>query len=68
MGGLSIWHWLVLAIYALVLGVPFWRILRRAGLSGWAVIAFMIPVINLLALWSLAFLPWPAVDRTQNSN
>ncbi|HQT89046.1 MAG TPA: hypothetical protein PK677_10910 [Acidiphilium sp.] len=63
MGGLSIWHWLVLAIYALVLGVPFWKILRRVGLSGWLVIAFAIPGINLVSLWILAFSRWPAIDR-----
>ncbi len=63
MGAFSIWHWLVLIIYALVLGVPFARILRRAGYSRWFVIGFVIPVVNLFALWGLAFAPWPAIDK-----
>jgi hypothetical protein len=42
--------------------VPFWRIVKRTGHSGWwSVIAF-IPFANLVGVWLLAFVRWPAID------
>jgi hypothetical protein len=52
-------HWLFfLALIALVI-YPIGRILNRIGLSPlWSILAF-IPVLNLLALWIVAFSDWP---------
>ncbi|MBE0701988.1 MAG: hypothetical protein IH582_02240 [Afipia sp.] len=47
-----------LALIALVI-YPIGRILNRIGLSPlWSVLAF-IPILNLLALWIVAFSDWP---------
>ena len=62
MGGFSITHWLgILAVLA-IFGVPMWKILRRAGHSGWWVIAYFIPLVNIIAIWVFAFAPWPALQ------
>jgi len=35
------------------------RILQRAGYSGWMLLLAAIPVVNIVALFSFAFHPWP---------
>ena len=63
MGGFSLWHWLILIVWLIVLGYPVARILRRTGHSTWWVIAFLIPLNNLVSLWVLAFARWPRVPE-----
>jgi uncharacterized membrane protein YhaH (DUF805 family) len=48
-----------LMVIMLVLVVPFVRILRRAGRSGWWVLLLFIPVFGWLILpWVIAFMRW----------
>jgi hypothetical protein len=63
MGVFSIVHWLVILAVLAIFGVPMWKILRRAGHSGWWVIVYFIPLVNILAIWIFAFAPWPALER-----
>ena len=47
-------------VVAVLMVVPFWRILPRAGIaSPWALVA-MIPLGALVLLWILAFRRWPS--------
>ena len=40
--------------------IPAWFIVKKAGFPpAWGLLA-VLPVINILALWVLAFIPWPA--------
>ena len=32
MGTFSVWHWIILAVFAVIWVVPFWRLLPRAGI------------------------------------
>jgi hypothetical protein len=50
-------------VLAIVL-YPVWRILRRTGHSGWSLVVF-VPIVNLCSLWLLAFVRWPATEKTQ---
>jgi hypothetical protein len=59
--GFSITHWLVMLVVCAIFLVPVWRILRRAGHSGWWVLVAFVPLINLIGLWIFAFTPWPAL-------
>jgi hypothetical protein len=62
MGGLSIWHWLVVLVIALLIWAflaIFGRILRRAGYSRWWLLTMFVPVLNLIMLWVFAFADWP---------
>jgi uncharacterized membrane protein YhaH (DUF805 family) len=38
------------------------RVLRRAGFSRWWALMVLVPVVNLIGLWLLAYVRWPAVD------
>lgn len=59
MGSFSIWHWLALAIYAVVFGVPAWQIFKRMGYHPAVSLVMWIPLINIVALWAVAFMKWP---------
>jgi predicted PurR-regulated permease PerM len=57
-------HWLIFAIIIAAILYPLGRILTRIGFSPfWCVLA-LIPVVNLFALWALAFADWPGRERT----
>ena len=50
-GGMFLW-WLV---GALLLVVPFWRILPRHGIPAWVALAAVFPLFALVLLWIVAF-------------
>ena len=51
------WLWFIVMIAAVI--YPVGRILGRIGFSPlWSIVMF-IPVVNLIALWILAFTEWP---------
>ena len=64
MGSVSIYHWLIIIFFVVVLSIPIARILTRIGYSKWWTIAYFIPFVNIVGIWILAYSRWPAVDRT----
>jgi hypothetical protein len=47
------------AIFAALAVIPFWKLWSRTGHSGfWGLLA-IIPLVNVIALWILAFKKWP---------
>lgn len=63
MAGYGFAHWFVFVVMVVLLLYPIGRILMRIGLSPfWAVLAF-VPLLNLIGLWLLAFIDWPAGPR-----
>lgn len=60
MQSLSIWHVAILAFWAIVIVVPGWRIVEKAGYRGAWALLLLVPVVNLLAVWALAFARWPS--------
>jgi len=62
-GLLSLMNLAVIAITLAIFFVPVVAILRRAGYSGWWVLLWFVPVVNVLALWIFAFARWPALGR-----
>ncbi len=50
------------AVLWIVIGVPLWRILTRAGFSGWWILLFLVlpPIGSLVIVLMLAFAEWPA--------
>ncbi len=59
MAGYGFSHWLMFVIMAALILYPLGRILGRIGLSPfWSVLA-LIPFLNLIGLWVLAFTEWP---------
>lgn len=63
MAGYGVGHWIIFTVMLAAILYPVGRILTRIGFSPfWSIVAF-IPFVNLLALWFLAFIDWPASGR-----
>lgn len=59
MTGFGVVHWIFFVIMVILIVYPIGRILGRVGLSPfWSVLA-LIPLVNLIGLWVLAFVDWP---------
>lgn len=39
-----------------------YRIVAKAGFSGWWSLILLVPILNFVMIWLFAFKPWPAVD------
>ncbi|TIT02882.1 MAG: hypothetical protein E5W87_07945 [Mesorhizobium sp.] len=59
MGSFSVFHWLILMIIFASLIVPYWRIFPRAGWPSALSILMVVPLLNLVLLWVVAFKKWP---------
>lgn len=62
MFGNTMWagHWLWMLLVAIVVVIPVWRICQRAGYPGWMAILILVPAVNLIFLYFIAFSDWPA--------
>ncbi|MBP6760378.1 MAG: hypothetical protein KA131_01210, partial [Thauera sp.] len=56
-------HWLMMLLGAVVIVLPFWKIFAKAGFSGWLGLLMIVPMVNLIALYVLAFSEWPRSKR-----
>lgn len=54
---------LVLILYASVIVIPFYQLWKRTGHNGWIALLMIIPIVNLVLLYVLAFKDWPAIPR-----
>lgn len=61
MGSVSPFMMLIMA--ALVI-VPFWFIFSKAGYSKWLSLLMVVPLVNVIALYFLAFSQWPSQRNT----
>lgn len=52
-------HWIMLAVAIVIVLYPVARILGRMGFSPFLAILAVIPFLNLVALWIVAFIEWP---------
>lgn len=53
-------HWLWILLMAIAIVIPIWRICQRTGHPGWMGLLILIPMVNILFLYFLAFANWPA--------
>ncbi len=60
MGGWLGAHRLILLLWAAVIILPFWKISSKAGFPGWLSLLLLVPVVNLIVLYVIAFARWPA--------
>lgn len=47
-------------VVAILIVIPFWRLCERAGFPGLVSLLILIPLVNLLFLYWLAFAEWPS--------
>jgi len=59
MGIFGISHWLTFVVMAALILYPIGRILSRIGLSPFWSAVVLLPFLNLIGLWVLAFTEWP---------
>ena len=52
-------HWIAMLVMLLIILYPIGRILGRLGFAPLLAIAAVIPLVNVIALWALAFVEWP---------
>jgi len=64
--GMSFGGVLGLVIYAALVVVPFYQLWKRSGHNGWIALLMVVPIVNVVMLYVLAFKPWPALDDTAN--
>lgn len=50
-----------LLISVLIVMIPFWFIWKKAGFSPWLCLLMLIPLLNLVMLYVLAFSDWKVV-------
>jgi uncharacterized membrane protein YhaH (DUF805 family) len=50
-------------VIGLILIIPFWQLFAKAGYSGWWSLLMIVPLVNLIALYVLAFSSWPALSK-----
>ena len=48
-------------VMAAIIVVPFWMIFQKAGHSKWLSLLMVIPLVNVVALYWLAFSKWPSL-------
>ena len=60
---LSPMHVLIILIILSFL-IPIQRILHRTGYSRWWCLLVLLPVLNWIGIWLLAYVSWPAVDKS----
>ena len=67
MPGSEMWPFgsFVMIIMVVVTILPFWFIFSKAGHSRWLSLLVMVPVVNVILLYFLAFSDWPSL-RNKN--
>lgn len=62
MAEFHIWNWIIVLtvlLLPILIVIPFWRLLPRAGIPGPVALLAIIPFVPLILLWILAFKRWP---------
>jgi hypothetical protein len=52
-------HGLLYLIFAAIAVIPFWKICERVGHSPWLSLLVLIPLVNIIFIYYLAFGEWP---------
>lgn len=54
---------LMMIVFAIIIILPFWFIFSKAGYSKWLSLLLVIPVVNLIMIYFLAFSKWPILKK-----
>ncbi|MFP5227438.1 MAG: hypothetical protein ACLGXA_07385 [Acidobacteriota bacterium] len=64
MGMMSIFG-VFIVIGTLLYMIPFWFIFKKAGFSPWLCLLLLLPLVNIVMLYVLAFTEWKVVPIAQ---
>ena len=66
MGGLSVFHLVIVIVVLILYFIPVVKILNKAGYSGWWSLLILVPLVNIIMFYVFAFADWPALrgERT----
>ena len=59
---------IIVFISIVIVILPYWKIYSKAGFSGWLSITMIIPLLNVVMLFYLAFADWPVLKNHRNKN
>lgn len=59
MGRFGLPELLIIFFIGALVVLPFWKIFAKAGFSGWMSLTQIVPLVNVIALFYLAFAEWP---------
>lgn len=54
-------------IMVVIVMIPFWFIWKKAGFSPWLSLLLLIPLLNIVMLYVLAFTEWKVVPVAQTA-
>jgi hypothetical protein len=57
-------HLLILIVVAMFVIVPFWQIFKKAGFPPAFALLMLVPLVSIIMLYLVAFLPWNVVPAT----
>lgn len=64
---IGIWQVLIFLLVVAIQVIPFWKIFPRAGWSPWLSLLMVVPLLNLVMLYILAFKSWPTDTYTRDT-
>jgi len=57
-------HLLVILVVVLVMVLPYWKIFKKAGFAPALSLLMLVPLVNIIMLFFLAFSEWPALKKS----
>ena len=64
--GMGGWEIILIIAYAAIIVLPFWKITTKAGYNSWLSLLVIIPLVNLIFIYYLAFSNWPSLKNNSN--
>ena len=57
---------ITVTLFLIFIIAPYWKICSKAGFSRWLSLLIIIPVINMIVIYVIAFSKWPALNKKDN--
>jgi len=55
---------LMMVVYMAIVVVPFYQIWKRTGHNGWIAVLMLVPLVNVIMLYVIAFKQWPIEQKS----
>jgi hypothetical protein len=63
----GIWQLIIVLCFIALLLWPYSKIFSKAGFSAWLALLMLVPIVNLIMIYYLAFAEWPALRRQHDA-